>query len=196
MLLLLLALVLPPRAARQLDALAKKAAGNGCPANARLDRTIALGAGSVIGVYSLSTHPFPENGCAPGYRNAWVAVTIQRGVAHVSSLHDGEPQQLGLGPDGTLWLYALWTVESGKPLLWRTTDGKDWREVRLPMMRAGRQYSETVSRIGLRTREILMERLGVADDVLECWRLAPRVSFLGKGPCGVLQPLLHATQHP
>ena len=186
----LLALILSSHDARVLDSLARRAAGRGCLSGARFEQSVELARGRTVGVYSLLTHPFPENDCIPEYRNAWVAVRIERGIAQFSSLHDGQPQQLGIGPDGAAWLYTLWTVESGAPYLWRSSDGKRWRHVRLPPMRAEGRVSETLERIGVRNGEILIERRGVGhDEVLECWRLAPRTLFIGKGSCGVLQPL-------
>src|SRR5262245_60535010 len=145
----------------------------------------------------MATHPFPDNGCRPKYRCAWVAVLVDHGIAEFSSVGHGEPQELGIGPDGSAWLYTLWTVEAGDPHLWRTLDGREWREISLPRMRTNTGvYSEGIEQIGVRNREILIERSGMGErDIVECWRITPRVTFIQKGRCGSLKSLRGATKH-
>jgi hypothetical protein len=126
---LMVALVLLPEVSQRLDALARQVAGEHCPAGAQLEQTLELAPGRTVFAYSFATHPFPDNDCMPEYRCAWVAVRVERGTTEFSSVEDGEPRELGIGPDGSAWLYTLWTMEGGIPHLWRSVDGMKWQEV-------------------------------------------------------------------
>lgn len=65
--------------------------------------------------------------------NSFMPVSVDdQGDWRSGAVVPGAPSWLVLGPDNALWLATQWQVEGTFPALYRSLDGLDWREIKLP----------------------------------------------------------------
>jgi hypothetical protein len=87
----------------------------------------------------------PDYLCAS---NSFVPVVVDdRGEWRAGPILAGEPSFLVRGPGKALWLAAQWQVEGTFPALYRSQNGVDWQEIKLPGERDVDCCFETLERI-------------------------------------------------
>ncbi len=87
----------------------------------------------------------PDYLCAS---NSFMPVTVDsRGQWLAGPILPGAPSLLARGPDNSLWLAAQWQIEGTFPALYRSTNGVDWTEIRLPENRGVDCCFERLERI-------------------------------------------------
>ena len=65
--------------------------------------------------------------------NSFLPVVVDRGGRwRWGQRMSGAPSRLVRGPDGRLWVTALWMIEGTYPMLYHSPDGLVWRNIELP----------------------------------------------------------------
>jgi hypothetical protein len=87
----------------------------------------------------------PDYLCAS---NSFMPVIVDsRGRWLAGPILPGAPSLLALAPDNSLWLAAQWQIEGTFPALYRSTNGADWTEIKLPENRGVDCCFERLERI-------------------------------------------------
>jgi hypothetical protein len=129
----------------------------------------------------------PDYLCAS---NSFMPVTVDdRGQWLAGPILPGAPSWIVPGPDNSLWLAAQWQVEGTFPALYRSTNGVDWQEIKLPENRDVDCCFERLERICFRQKVVRLEFTSATGGKTVYWQAA---LDRRTGSAPVWQPVAHA----
>lgn len=109
----------------------------------------------------------PDYLCAS---NSFMPVTTDdQGKWLAGPILPGAPSLLALGPDDSLWLAAQWQIEGTFPALYRSTNGVDWTEIKLPENRGVDCCFEKLERICFQRGSIRLQFAGTETEKTAGW---------------------------
>jgi len=109
----------------------------------------------------------PDYLCAS---NSFMPVTVDsHGQWLAGPILPGAPSLLLRAPDNALWLAAQWQVEGTFPALYRSLDGVDWQEIKLPENRGVDCCFERLERICFQRGAMRLEFAGDAGGKTAYW---------------------------
>jgi hypothetical protein len=112
----------------------------------------------------------PDYLCAS---NSFMPVTVDdKGRWLAGAILPGAPSWIIPGPDNGLWLAAQWQVEGTFPALYRSLDGVDWQEIKLPENRDVDCCFEKLERICFRRNAVRLEFASAATGKTAFWEAA------------------------
>jgi hypothetical protein len=121
----------------------------------------------------------PDYLCAS---NSFLPVTVDdQGKWLAGPILPGAPSWIATGPDNSLWLAAQWQVEGTFPALYRSLDGVDWQEIKLPENRAVDCCFERLERICFQQGIVRLKFAGAVAGKTTCWE-ARIAGIAGAGP--------------
>lgn len=109
----------------------------------------------------------PDYLCAS---NSFLPVTVDdQGNWLAGPILPGAPSLVVPGPDNALWLAAQWQVEGTFPALYRSLDGVNWKEIKLPGNRDVDCCFERLDWICFRQGAIRLKFASDATGKTACW---------------------------
>jgi len=121
----------------------------------------------------------PDYLCAS---NSFMPVTVDdRGQWLAGPILPGAPSWIVSGPDNALWLAAQWQVEGTFPALYRSTNGVDWKEIKLPENRDVDCCFERLERICFQQKVVHLEFTGATGGKTAYWETGLG-GIAGSGP--------------
>jgi hypothetical protein len=121
----------------------------------------------------------PDYFCAS---NSFMPVTVDdQGKWRAGSIIPGEPSWMLLGPDNALWLAAQWQIEGTFPALYRSMNGVDWNEIKLPENRDVDCCFERLDQICFQQGIIRLKFASAVTGKTACWE-AEVDGLAGLGP--------------
>jgi len=121
----------------------------------------------------------PDYLCAS---NSFMPVTVDdKGQWLAGPILPGAPSWIVPGPDNALWLAAQWQVEGTFPALYRSLNGVDWQEIKLPENRDVDYCFEKLERICFHQEVMRLKFASAATGKTACWEAAA-VGIAGAGP--------------
>jgi hypothetical protein len=133
----------------------------------------------------------PDYLCAS---NSFMPVTIDdQGKWLAGPILPGAPSLLAQAPDNSLWLAAQWQIEGTFPALYRSTNGVDWTEIKLPENRGVDCCFERLERICFHQGAVRLKFSGDATEKTACWETGLEgLAQPGQGP--VWKPVVAAQE--
>lgn len=109
----------------------------------------------------------PDYLCAS---NSFLPVAVDdQGQWQTGAITPGEPSLMVVGPDKTLWLVAQWQIEGTFPALYRSLNGVDWQEIKLPENRNVDCCFERLDRICFHLGIIRLKFASAVTGKTACW---------------------------
>lgn len=129
----------------------------------------------------------PDYLCAA---NSFMPVTVDdRGHWRAGAIMPGEPSLTAVGPDKALWLAAQWQAEGTYPALYRSLNGVDWQEIKLPENRDVDCCFERLERICFQQGRLRLKFASAVTGKTACWETEVE-RLAGPGP--VWKPIVAA----
>jgi hypothetical protein len=121
----------------------------------------------------------PDYLCAS---NSFLPVAVDdQGQWQTGAITPGEPSLMVVGPDKALWLVAQWQIEGTFPALYRSLNGVDWQEIKLPENRDVDCCFERLDRICFHQGSIRLKFASAVTAKTACWEAGVE-GLAGSGP--------------
>lgn len=109
----------------------------------------------------------PDYLCAS---NSFLPATVDdQGQWQAGAIMPGEPSLMVVGPDKALWLVTQWQIEGTFPALYRSLNGVDWQEIKLPENRDVDCCFERLNRICFQRGTIRLKFASAVTAKTACW---------------------------